>query len=39
MFAGSYPDKVPKAQLIPADAFKSAERVGRFVDVARRSLD
>jgi tetratricopeptide (TPR) repeat protein len=37
MFAGSYPDKVPKAQLIPADAFKSAEDVGRFVDVAAQS--
>jgi hypothetical protein len=37
MFAGTYPDKVPKAQLIPPDAFKSAEDVGRFVDVAAQS--
>ena len=34
MFAGTYPDKVPKAQLIPPDALKSTEDVGRFVDVA-----
>ena len=34
MFAGSYPDKVPAAQLIPPSAFASAEDVGRFVDVA-----
>ena len=37
MFAGTYPDKVPKAQLIPPDAFKSTEDVGRFVDVAAQS--
>jgi hypothetical protein len=37
MFAGSYPDGVPRAQLIPADAFTSSEDVGRFVDVAPRA--
>jgi hypothetical protein len=37
MFAGTYPGKVPRAQLIPPDAFKSAEDVGRFVDVAPQS--
>ena len=37
MFAGTYPGKVPKAQLIPPDAFKSTEDVGRFVDVAAQS--
>ena len=37
MFAGSYPDRVPKAQLIPPGAFTSAEDVGRFVDVAPQS--
>src|SRR5688572_17888654 len=34
MFAGTYPDRVPKAHLIPPDALKSTEDVGRFVDVA-----
>jgi tetratricopeptide (TPR) repeat protein len=37
MFAGTYPDKVPRAYLIPPAAFESAEDVGRFVDVAPRS--
>jgi hypothetical protein len=37
MFAGTYPDGVPPAQLIPADAFMSTEDVGRFVDVAPRA--
>ena len=37
MFAGTYPGRVPRAQLIPAAAFESAEDVGRFVDVAPRS--
>ncbi len=37
MFAGTYPDRVPKAHLIPPDAFKSGEDVGRFVDVAAQS--
>jgi len=37
MFQGTYPDKVPKAQLIPPDAFKSTEDVGRFVDVSTQS--
>jgi hypothetical protein len=37
MYAGTYPDGVPKAQLIPASAFVSAESVGRFVDVASRA--
>jgi VCBS repeat protein/ASPIC/UnbV protein/PPIC-type peptidyl-prolyl cis-trans isomerase-like protein len=36
MFAGSYPNGVPKAQLIPPRAFESGEDVGRFVDVAPR---
>jgi hypothetical protein len=31
---GSYPDKVPKAYLIPPSAFESAEQVARFTDVA-----
>jgi hypothetical protein len=37
MFAGTYPDKVPRAHLIPPDAFTSAEDVGRFVDMAPQS--
>jgi hypothetical protein len=37
MFAGSYPNGVPKAQLIPPSAFASGEDVGRFVDVAPRA--
>ena len=37
MFAGTYPDKVPRAQLIPPGAFESSEDVGRFVDVAPRA--
>ena len=37
MFAGSYPNGVPKAQLIPPGAFASGEDVGRFVDVAPRA--
>jgi hypothetical protein len=36
MFGGSYPNGVPKAQLIPPHAFESGEDVGRFVDVAPR---
>jgi hypothetical protein len=31
---GSYPDKVPKAFLIPPSAFESKADVGRFVDIA-----
>ena len=34
MFAGTYPDGVPAAQLIPPSAFASSEQVGRFTDVA-----
>ena len=37
MVQGTYPGSVPKAQLIPPDAFKSAEDVGRFVDVSAQS--
>ena len=37
MFAGTYPDKVPRAQLIPPSAFRSAEETGRFVDVAAQA--
>jgi len=37
MFAGSYPNGVPKAQLIAPSAFASGEDVGRFVDVAPRA--
>jgi hypothetical protein len=36
-FAGTYPNKVPRAQLIPPGAFESSEDVGRFVDVAPRA--
>src|SRR5262245_25484862 len=31
---GEYPDKVPKAYLIPPAAFESKENIGRFVDIA-----
>jgi hypothetical protein len=31
---GGYPDKVPKAYLIPPSAFESKENIGRFIDVA-----
>ena len=34
MGAGTYPEKVPVAQLIPPAALKSGEDVGRFIDVA-----
>jgi len=37
MFAGTYPDRVPPAYLIPPEAFTSAEDPGRFVDVAAQS--
>jgi hypothetical protein len=37
MFAGTYPDQVPRAHLIPPEAFTSVEDVGRFVDVAAPS--
>jgi len=37
MFAGTYPDGVPRAHLIPPDAFASSEDVGRFVDAAPRA--
>lgn len=37
MFAGTYPDRVPRAQLIPPDALASAEDVGRFTDVAAQA--
>jgi len=37
MYAGTYPDQVPSAHLIPPDAFTSAEDTGRFTDVAARS--
>ena len=31
---GEYPDKVPKAYLIPPAAFESKEKIGRFTDIA-----
>ena len=31
---GEYPDKVPKAYLIPLAALESKENIGRFVDIA-----
>ena len=31
---GEYPDKVPKAYLIPPAALESKENIGRFVDIA-----
>ena len=34
MAKGTYPDGVPRGQLIPPSALASAEDVGRFVDVA-----
>ena len=37
MFAGTYPNGVPRAQLIPPGAFASGEDVGRFNDVAARA--
>jgi tetratricopeptide (TPR) repeat protein len=37
MRAGGYPDKVPKAYLIPPSAFQSSEDVGRFRDVAAQA--
>jgi tetratricopeptide (TPR) repeat protein len=37
MFAGSYPNGIPRAHLIPPSAFESSEDVGRFVDVAPRA--
>jgi hypothetical protein len=37
MAAGTYPDGVPRAQLIPPDLIASKEDVGRFVDVAPRA--
>jgi hypothetical protein len=37
MFAGTYPEKVPGAHLIPPTAFRSAEDAGRFVDVAAQA--
>ena len=37
MMLGGYPDKVPAAYLIPPTVFASAEEVGRFVDVRKRS--
>src|SRR4029079_8072485 len=37
MYAGTYPARVPPAQLIPPSAFESAEDVGRFADVAPRA--
>jgi tetratricopeptide (TPR) repeat protein len=37
MFAGTYPAAVPRAHLIPPDAFDSSEDVGRFVDIAPRA--
>jgi hypothetical protein len=37
MFAGTYPDGVPRAHVIPPAAFESGEDVGRFVDVAARA--
>jgi len=37
MYAGTYPDGLPKAQLIPPSAFASAEDAGHFVDVAARA--
>jgi hypothetical protein len=36
MYAGTYPDGVPKPFLIQPSAFTSAADVGRFVDVASR---
>ena len=37
MYAGTYPASVAKPQLIPPEAFTSAEDVGRFTDVAARA--
>jgi len=37
MYAGTYPDGVPPAHLIPPEAFASAEDAGRFVDVAEEA--
>jgi hypothetical protein len=37
MFAGTYPAGVPRAYVIPPDAFASSENVGRFVDAAPRA--
>jgi hypothetical protein len=37
MFMGRYPDDVPARYLIAPAALKSAEDVGRFIDVARES--
>ena len=37
MYAGTYPNGVPRAQLIPATAFASGEDAGRFIDVAPRA--
>ena len=37
MLEGTYPDKVPRAHLIPPEALTSGEDVGRFVDVAQQS--
>lgn len=37
MTAGGYPALVPLPHRIPADAFRAAEDVGRFVDVAAAS--
>ena len=40
MTLGTYPDGVPKAQVIPPAAFASPVDIGRFVDTApRRGLD
>jgi len=37
MFAGTYPDGVPRAFMIPPSAFESGEDVRPFVDVASRA--
>jgi tetratricopeptide (TPR) repeat protein len=34
---GGYPDKVPKAYLIPPSAFESKANIGRFVDCLRQT--
>jgi hypothetical protein len=37
MTVGEYPDKVPKAWLIPPETFRSEHDIGRFRDVAEES--
>jgi hypothetical protein len=37
MIAGTYPDKLPAAQVIAPGVFQSGEDIGRFVDMAPQS--